>query len=295
MNSWKVVITDYEFSSLEIEEDVFDGHNIEFIKAQCKTEDEVIEACKDADAILNQYAPITSNVIASLGKCRVIARYGVGVNTIDLKAASSKGIHVCNVTDYCKDEVSDHALSLMLAAARKISLLNHSVKNLNWDYKQSIPIYRIRGRKLGLVGFGNIPQMLAIKAATLGLAVYAYDPYASKELADHHDVKLVDLDTLCGISDFISIHAPLTNETEGMISTEQFKQMKKDAFVINTARGSIIDEEALIEALDNNRIHGAALDVIEKEPLEVNNPLTGILMSFLPPMSHGIPRNHKPS
>lgn len=267
------MITDYEFSTLAPEEKVLELADVAFIKAQCTTEDEVIEACRDADGILNQYAPITRKVIENLENCKVISRYGVGVNTIDLEAATEKGIIVANVTDYCMDEVSDHAFSLLLACARKVPQLNKAVKAKNWDYKIAVPIFRLRGRTLGLVGFGKIPQTLARKAQAFGLKVIAADPFVSNEIAEKYETEIVELEELCRRSDFISVHAPLVENTRGMISEKEFKLMKKEAFIINTARGPVIDEKALIAALQNEEIAGAGLDVVETEPISTENPL----------------------
>ncbi|MFB5662305.1 C-terminal binding protein [Alteribacillus sp. HJP-4] len=273
MAKYKVVITDYEFATLAPEEKVLAQADVEFVKAQCKTEEEVIEACRDADGIINQYAPISRAVIEKLENCKVISRYGVGVNTIDIDAATERGIIVANVTDYCMDEVSDHALALIMACSRKVTLLNNAVKSGNWDYKAGVPIFRLRGRTLGLVGFGKIPQTLAVKAQALGLKVIAHDPYVNKETARELNTEIVELDELCERSDFISVHAPLVESTRGMMSTRQFSLMKKEAFIVNTARGPVIDEKALIGALQEGEIAGAGLDVVEEEPISSDSPL----------------------
>lgn len=241
--------------------------------AQCRTEEELIEACKDADGLLNQYAQLTRRVIESLDKCKVIGRYGVGVNTVDLQAATDKGICVVNVPDYCMDEVSDHAMALLLACARKVVLMNNEVKRGNWDYKVSVPIYRLRGRNLGLISFGRIAQALAQKAQVFGLNLLAFDPYIPEEVAAKFNVKLVSLEELLKESDFISIHAPLTAETEHLIGEKELQSMKKSAFIINTGRGPVIDERALIKALQEGWIAGAGLDVLETEPVSPDNPL----------------------
>ncbi len=269
----KVVLTDYEYKSLATEKEVLRRVGIELTTAQCKTEEEVINACFDADGIINQYAPITRKVIDNLNKCKVIARYGVGVDTIDVEAATEKGIIVSNVTDYCIDEVSDHAFALLMSAARKVVALNDAVKNGTWDFNVGVPIFRLRGRVLGLVGFGQIPQALAKKAQSFGIEVVAFDPFVSREVAEQLAVQLVTLEELCSTSDFISVHAPLNEHTKGILSDEQFALMKKETFVINTARGPVIDEKALIRALQNGTIAGAALDVVEEEPISSDNPL----------------------
>ncbi|QQK78834.1 C-terminal binding protein [Salicibibacter cibi] len=283
MAKWKVVISDYEFSSLQPEEEVFSHGDIEFIKKQCRTEDEVISACQDADGIITQYAPFPKKVLDALPKCKVISRYGVGVNTIDVEIASKHGIVVSNVTDYCMDEVSDHAFALILAAARKIAFLDHTVKKRVWNFNEGRPIYRLRGQTLGLLGFGKIPQTLTLKAQAFGLNIIAYDPYADDQVARDHNVELVDLSELCRSSDFISVHAPLTESTRGMISTEQFEQMKTEAFIINTARGPVIDEKALAVALEEYQIAGVALDVVEEEPIPLQSPLLDMNQVTLTP------------
>ncbi|WP_088105776.1 C-terminal binding protein [Halalkalibacter urbisdiaboli] len=274
MSTFKVVVTDYEFASLAPEQEVLNKvDGVEFVAVQCKTEEDVIEAAKDADALINQYAPITRKVIESLPKLKVVSRYGVGVNTIDTDAATEHGVIVGNVTDYCMDEVSDHAFALIMACARKVVLLNQAVKENNWDYKVSVPIYRLRDRVLGLIGLGKIPQTLASKAQAFGINVVAFDPYVAPEVAKDLNVELLELNEVCAQADFISVHAPLIESTRGMISKEQFKAMKKEAFIVNTARGPVIDEKALISALEQGEIAGAGLDVVEEEPINENNPL----------------------
>lgn len=273
MKKFKVVVTDWEYDDLRFEEAVLNHPDIELVPAQCRTEEDVIAACKDADALINQYAPIGRKVIEALENCKVITRYGVGVNTIDIDAATEKGICVANVPDYCMDEVADHALALLMSWTRKVPLANYYVKNGRWDFKVTQPIYRLRGRKLGLVGFGKIPQALAEKVKPLGLEVIASDPYFPADVAKQKGVELVSLDELCKQADIISVHAPLMASTQGMVGKEQFALMKKEAIIINTSRGPVIDEAALIEALQNGQIAGAALDVAEQEPINQDNPM----------------------
>ncbi|MGP4062854.1 C-terminal binding protein [Halobacillus sp. H74] len=285
MSKFKVLVADYTYSTLEPEKKVLETADAEMISAQCRTEEDVIEAAQGVDGIICQYAPITKNVIERLDKCKVIARYGVGFDTIDVQAATEKGIMVSNVTDYCLDEVSNHAFALLMACARKIVQLNESVKNGTWDSKIAKPIYRLNGQKLGLVGLGNIPQTLAMKAKAFGLEVLAYDPFVSTETAENTGVKLVDLETLCKEADYLSVHPPLNKHTQGMISDDQFKWMKKSAYIINTSRGGVIDESALIRALQANEIAGAGLDVLETEPISEDNPLLEMPNVILNPHS----------
>ncbi|MCF6411337.1 C-terminal binding protein [Pseudalkalibacillus salsuginis] len=273
MEKWKVVVTDWEFEDLGYERSVLEEERFELVGAQCRTEEEVIEACRDADALINQYAPMSKRVLEGLEKCKVITRYGVGVNTIDVAAATERRICIANVPDYCIDEVSDHTFALLLSWARKIILADQTVKSGKWDFKVTRPIHRLRGRTLGLIGFGKIPQALAEKVKPFGLSVVAFDPYCPEEVGREKGVTLISLDELCSLSDIVSVHVPLTDTTKGMIGEKQFRSMKEHAFIINTSRGPVIDESALIKALEDKRIAGAALDVVEQEPIPRNHPL----------------------
>lgn len=273
--AFKVLLTDYEFAHLEYEEQVFNesGLNIEFIKKQCKTEEDVIEHAKEADALLNQYAPISKRVIDSLERTKVISRYGVGVNTIDVDAAQAKNITVANVPDYGMEEVSNHALALLLSWARKVTLLNNEVKQGNWDFKACVPIHRFDKQTVGVLGFGRIPRRFIEKVKPLGFQTAAYDPFVSAEEMAAVGVQKMELDEIIKESDYLSVHVPLIKETHHLLNAERFSQMKKNAVVINTARGPIIDEKALIDALEQGMIAGAALDVTEEEPVSKTSPL----------------------
>lgn len=283
----KVVITDHEYPNLSYEKKVLTHDGVELEIHQCKTEDEVIKACRDADGIINLYAPISRRVIESLEKCKVITRYGVGVDTIDLEAATERGICIGNVPDYGINEVSDHSLALMMNLLRKIVFANQSVKNDVWDVNTTKPIRRLNTLTVGLVGFGNIPRRLAGKVKVLGMKVIVSDPYLSEEVAKENDVELVSLSELCERTDVLSVHAPLTNSTKGMIGKEQFNMMKKGIYLINTARGPVVDEEALLEALQNGTVAGAGLDVIEKEPIDRNHPFLSMDNVILTPHMAG--------
>jgi len=267
----KVLITDYQFKSIEYEKKILSDIDVEVIEAQCKTEDEVIKKAKGVHGLIVECAPITRKVIESLPQLKVIARYGIGIDVIDLKAASEHKVFVLNVPDYCIDEVSDHTLALLLGSARKIIPLNNHIKSGSWGFHFAQPFYRIKGRILGLIGFGNIARKLAEKAKPLGLSILTYDPYISNEIMKNYEyVKNVDFLELLKKSDFISIHVPLTKDTKNMISIKDINLMKKSATIINTSRGGIINEKDLTEALISKRIAGAALDVFEEEPLNNN-------------------------
>src|SRR5699024_2308871 len=268
----KVVITDHEYGELNYEQNVLDSDDIELVIEQCKTEEDVISACHDADGIINLYAPLTKRVIDELKNCKVITRYGVGVDTIDLEAATEKGIAIGNVPDYGVNEVSDHALALIMSLLRRVTVSNQIVKSGVWNNECSKPIRRLNTLTIGLVGFGNIPRRLAQKVQVLGLNVIVSDPFVSEEVTREYDVSLVSLDQLCEQADIISVHAPLNNATRGMLGKGQFDLMKKGVYIINTARGPVIDEKSLIEALKKGTVAGAGLDVIANEPINSNHP-----------------------
>jgi D-3-phosphoglycerate dehydrogenase / 2-oxoglutarate reductase len=273
--AFKVLLTDYEFENLKYEEDVFaeSGLDIEFIKVQCKTEEEVIKHAQKADAILNQYAPLSRYVIESLENTKVISRYGVGVNTIDLDAANEKGITVANVPDYGMEEVSNHALALLLSWARKVTLLNNEVKKGNWDFKASVPIHRFNHQTVGVLGFGRIPRRFIEKVKPLGFKTAAYDPFVSAEDMKEAGVQKMALDEIIKKADYLSVHVPLVKDTFHLLNEDRFRMMRKNTVIINTARGPIIDENALIDALEKGIIAGAALDVTEEEPISKDSKL----------------------
>jgi len=266
----KIVITDCDHPSVEIERKILKDINLELVLSNCHTENEVIEVAHDADGIINQCAPMTRRVIESLKKCKIIARYGVGVDNVDVKAATEYKIIVANVPDYCVDEVSTHAMALILACARRITLLDNKIREKKWDFSLAMPLFRTKGKVLGIFGLGNIGREVAQKALGFGFKIIAYDPYASRV---NSGVKLVKFSELLSNSDFISIHSSLTNETRHSFGENELKGMKKTAYLINTARGPIIDAKALYQALKKRWIAGVALDVMEKEPPDWENSL----------------------
>jgi len=266
----RIVITDCDHPTVEIEREILSKIDPVFILAQCNTEDEVIEAAKDADGIINQYAPINRRVIESLKRCKIIARYGVGVDNIDVEAATEHNIIVANVPDYCVDEVSTHAMALILACTRGITLLDRKRREKRWDFTLAKPLFRTQGKTLGLFGLGKIARAVAQKASGFDFRIITYDPYVSKV---DGGIKLVEFSQLLSDSDFVSIHVPLTAETRHSFGENELKKMKKIAYLINTSRGPIVDEKALYQALKNRWIAGAALDVMEKEPPDWNSSL----------------------
>ena len=272
--SFIVAITDYVFPSLEPEQRVLAPLGVELRPQQCKSEEEIIALTQDADAVLNCYAKMTARVIEKLNRCKIIARYGIGVDNVDLVAAASRaGILVTNVPDYCVDEVSDHALALLLALARRIAVADGAVKAGTWDVVSHAGIRRLRGQALGLLGFGKIAKALASKVQPLGMKVLVYDPYIEPALIARLGVQAVSLDRLLAEADAISIHVPLSPETRNIIGQRELARMKPTAFLINTSRGGIVDEQALAEAVKAGRLGGAALDVLSVEPPPPDHPL----------------------
>jgi D-3-phosphoglycerate dehydrogenase len=238
------------------------------------TPDAILRVATGADALLVTYAKITAEMIQQMTRCRIISRFGIGVDNVDIAAATSAGIVVTKVPDYCIDEVSDHALALLLALARKIPFANARVHAGRWEMPAVVPIHRLRGSVLGLVGFGRIPQLVAPKAQSFGLRVVACDPYVSPDILTRAGVEGVDFDHLLKISDFVSIHSPLLPETTRLFGADVFRRMKPTAYLINTARGPIVDEGALAQALDSGQLAGAGLDVMAQEPPS-RSPLFG--------------------
>ena len=282
---FKVAVTDYVFPNLDIEKRELKKIEAELIESTGSDEESIIEAAKDADAILNCYAELTPRVIESLKKCQIIARYGIGVNNVNIPTATKKGIIVTNVPDYCIEEVSDHALTLILASCRKLCQLNKTVKNGKWDFKDYRPIYRLQGQTLGIVSFGRIPRRLVEKVRAYKFNIIAYDPYVDEEIAAKYSVKLVKFEELLKESDIITIHAPLTKETKGMFGSEQFKMMKNSAYLINTARGGLIKDNDLAQAVKEGEIAGAGLDVLEDENVNSHHPLVNLENVIITPHS----------
>ena len=264
----KVLVTDYVWPSVEPERAVLAEAGAELIVAPDGNEDTLTALAKDVDGILTCFAQVTEGVLRAAHGCKVVGRYGVGVDNIAVDTATELGIAVTYVPDYCVDEVSDHVMALLLAWNRRIALFDNSVKTTGWG---SVPLkmrmMRLRGKKLGVVGLGRIGRAVASKAQAFGLEVLAHDPYVPAEAAAEVDVKMVDLDVLLRESDFVTVHSPLTPETKNLIGGKELARMRSEAFLINAARGPLIDEDALYSALTQGQIAGAGLDVlVDPEP-----------------------------
>jgi len=274
VDKFRVVMTDGDRFPLTPEERaVLETAGGEYHGLVLRGEEDSIAACRDADAVINSTQKLTPKVIEAMDRCVVIARTGVGVDTVDVPTATRYGITVTNVPDFCFDEVSDTALSLILATARKLVYLNNQVKAGNWNRNLARPIHKLRGSTLGLVAFGNIARAVAIKAEAFGFRIITCDPYVKSDLAAEYHVTLVDQDTLLRESDVISIHAPLNESTYHLIGEAELRKMKPSAYLVNTGRGPVVDGKALARALKEGWIAGAGLDVMEKEPPDPDDPL----------------------
>jgi D-3-phosphoglycerate dehydrogenase len=273
---FKVVVTDLGYPNYDPERQQVEAIGGELVLADCHTEEALLQPAQDADGLIVRAAPVTAKVIGRLRKCRVITRYGVGVDNVDLVAATAKGIQVCNVPDYCLEDVSDHALALLLTCVRKTAAHDRRVRRGEWDIAAKDPIHRLKGRTLGFLGFGNIARTLARKVQGLQLRLIAFDPFIQADDAEKRGVLLVDLDTLLSESDFISVHAPLTKDTRHILNEAAFRKMKPTAILVNTSRGGLIDQQALAKALKEGWINSAGIDVYETEPPQRDDPLLSI-------------------
>jgi D-3-phosphoglycerate dehydrogenase / 2-oxoglutarate reductase len=247
----KVVITDYDYGNVDIERAILEAAGAEVVALQAKTEDDLLEAARDCAGIMNQYARVGAKTIAVMERCKVIARYGVGMDIVDVAAATAKGILVTNVRDYCTEEVADHAVSLWLALARGLFPYDRATHQGHWRWQSAAPLHRLRGQVMGIVSFGKIGQAIATRARGFGVEIVVYDPY---------------LPAAAARSDVLMMQVPMTPETRHFLSEPEFRAMKPNALVINTGRGPTIDNKALYKALTEGWISGAGLDDPEEEP-----------------------------
>jgi len=276
MSKYKVVVVNLGYESYQVEREILEPVDAELILApnDCLTENDVISVAKDADAILVREAPISARVLDSLKRCRVIARYGVGVDNINLEVAKQKKIYVTNTPGYGTEEVSDHAVALLLACIRKLLIRDKTLRQGKFEIDINDTIYRTTGKNLGIIGYGEIGRAFHRKwKGFLPKRVLVFDPYVTPEIIQENGGEKVDPNTLFAESDYISLHIPLSPETKHIIDEAALRKMKQTAIVVNTSRGEVIDEDALIRALNEGWILAAGLDVFEKEPLNQNHPL----------------------
>jgi D-3-phosphoglycerate dehydrogenase / 2-oxoglutarate reductase len=258
-----VVITDLDHDNVDPERSVLDGHDAELRVLQCRTPEEVAAQAGDADVLINQYVPITAEALDALPRCRLVVRYGVGVDNVDVEAAAARGVWVANVPDYGRDEVADHTLALALAALRGVVALDRSVGEGSWDLEAARPLRRLATLTYGVVGCGAIGTAVAGRAAGLGMRVLGYDV---PQVRSAPPIERAPLEELLSSSDLVSLHAALTPDTHHLIGAAALARMRPSAFLVNTARGGLVDAAALLAALDAGELAGAALDVLEGEP-----------------------------
>lgn len=278
---YQILLTLARYPGFPHNPDLYKKYDATLIRKDFSSEKELARAAEEVDAILTGMTIISRSSMEGMKRCRIISAIGIGYEGIDLEAATDMGIAVSNVSDYCLEEVSDHAMSLILACARKVVRLDRAVREGKWDSAEKLeirskiwpPMFRLRGQVLGLMGLGRIARTLIPKAQGFGLRIISHDPYISKDVAESMRVQLVSREELLRQSDFVSVHVPLTEETHNLLSLKEFRMMKPTAYVINTSRGGLIKEEDLHYALKEGLIAGAALDVTEPEPPKPDNPL----------------------
>ena len=281
---FKVLVTDYVWPSIEPEKAVLERIGAELVVAPDSGEDTLAALASDVDGILTCFAQVTDKVLRSAEKCIVVGRYGVGVDNIAVDTATELGMAVTYVPDYCVEEVSDHVLGLLLTWNRRVAYFDRMVKTSGWgSLSLTMPILRLRGKKLGVVGFGRIGQVVCRKALAFGFEVLTSDPFVPAETATQLGARMVGMQELLRESDFITLHSPLIPETRNLIGAAELGLMKSTAFLINCARGPLIDEEALYEALKDNRIGGAGLDVLVDAHPAPDHPLLKLENAIITP------------
>ena len=268
----RALITDYDFPDIALEREVFITGGVDLVEAQCKNEDDLISAARECDALLLQYAPVTDRVLAALPRIGLVSRYGAGFDTIDTEACRRHGVWVANSPDYGVGEVATHALAMTLALVRRLLIYDRDVKAGRWHYLSAGKIRRASLMTVGILGFGRIGKRYAALARECFARVIACDPYLSD--ADFPSyVQRIGLAELFEQADAISLHVPLNAETRGMVDASLLARLKPGSVVINTARGGVVDIDALRAALDDGRLDGAALDVLPTEPIAPQDPL----------------------
>ena len=274
MAGFKVIVTDDRYGSYEEEKTVLKEIGASVEVHNLGNEGQTIEVLRDADGILVNLHPLPATVIHELQKCRVISRYGVGYDNVSVETATAKGIWVARVPDYCLEDVSDQALALLLGCVRKVAFKDRRIREGAWNLHREQPSYRITGKTLGLIGYGAIARTLHRKISGFGLGrVLVFDPYLDPKKIEENGAESATLRSLLKNSDYISVHAPLNDGTQGLIGSRELSLMKKTAILVNTSRGPLLEEKAVAEALANGKIAAAGLDVFEAEPLPAESPL----------------------
>lgn len=262
----KVVITDYDFGDVDVETEILKAAGAEVIALQAKQEEDLFDVAPHCSAMINQYARVGRETISRMKRCEVIARFGVGVDIVDVDSATERGILVTNVQNYCTEEVADHAISLWLTLARKLPAYDRATHAGIWHWQSGQPVYRLRGRTMGVVSLGKIGQAIAARAQVFGVKVIAYDPFLPADIATSLGVELVSKTDLLARSDYVLMQAPMTSDTRHFLSDAEFALMKPGAILVNTGRGPTVDNQALFRALSDGHLAAAGLDDPEEEP-----------------------------
>ena len=266
-----VVITDFDFDNVSLETEILEAAGAEVVALQAKREEDLFEVAPDCAAMMNQYAKIGQKTITRMQKCEVIARYGVGVDIVDVDTATEQGILVTNVQNYCTEEVADHAVALWLTLARKLPDYDRATHAGVWQWQSGQPVYRLRGRTMGIVSLGKIGQAIVSRVQAFGVDVIAYDPYLTAEVAAGLGVELVSKADLLARSDYILMQAPMTPDTHHFLSDAEFAAMKPGTILVNTGRGPTVDNKALYRALSEGHLAAVGLDDLEEEPAKRAN------------------------
>jgi D-3-phosphoglycerate dehydrogenase / 2-oxoglutarate reductase len=268
----KVLITDFNYPDVELERGILEGAGLELLEAHCRTEEDVIGAGQEVSALLTQYAPITARVLAELPELRMVGRYGVGYDIVDVEAARERGVWVANVPDYSTEEVAVHALSMVLALLRHLPLYTRDVKEGRWHPASTGPLFRLKNLTLGVVGLGRIGGTLARRAEPWFGRTLGCDPYLEED-AWPEGVERASLEEVFSASLVVSLHPPLTQETQGFIDRDLLGRMPEGGYLVNTARGGLVVMDDLLSALEEGPLAGAALDVLPQEPPPADHPL----------------------
>jgi D-3-phosphoglycerate dehydrogenase len=271
-----ILKTDGDFRDVNFERKILESAGYELIERYCQTSYDVIKACNELRPVglMVLKVPINLEVMKKAESIKVISRYGIGLDMIDLKGADEERIPVAYVPDYCVDEVSNHAISLILSSERRLLIFDRNIRNGDWGMKNIYPIHRFNEKTIGLLGFGRLAQAVATKLKGFGVRILAYDPFLDEDFMKSRGVKKVQtIEDLLNVSDILSIHVPLTEETKGIINTDKLRKMKKGAVIVNTSRGGIVDQKALLELIKEGRISSAGLDVFEEEPINMSDPI----------------------
>ncbi|MDB5348249.1 MAG: C-terminal binding protein [Schlesneria sp.] len=270
----QVAITDFSFPNLEVEQGILEAAGFQVVSGQCKTPETLIPFVRDADAVITQFAPIKADVIAAMQKAKVIVRYGIGVDNVDLEAARQRGIPVCNVPDYCIDEVADHTLAFILGATRQVVANTNHVRAGNWGIPFGLDQMKtLRDQTVGIVGFGRIGREVVARLAPFKCRRLVFDPVVPADAIRAAGCEPVDLATIIAESDILTLHCPSTAQTRRLVNKSSIAQMKRGSILINLARGDLVETDALVEALQSGQLGAAAIDVCDPEPIPVGHPL----------------------